>query len=309
MKHNRHLILIFLICSLMVGSNTAQQDDPAPLPAWDGESRFTVLVAGMDRRPDAPDSLNVRTDAILLLSVDPQNERIGILHIPRDLHFVPPNDDDLLRVNSLLVFGEQIDSGYGPEYMLSTLQFNLGMYIDRYMLIDFEAFITLVDAVGGVDISIDYLISDPSYPDMNYGFDPFYLDAGDHTLDGYDALRFARTRHGDNDFLRGERQLQVISALQARLTEADALPRLIAQAPDLLETVEANIYTDLTLDEMIGLASYGLSLDEDGLITGAMRSEYIMTFTQPDGGTIYVPDRTVLAELLTRVFGDNYTGQ
>jgi len=306
---NHRLFLILVLFGLLVSGNIAQDDDPASVPTWDGDSRFTVLIAGMDRRPEARDTLSVRTDAILLLSVDPQNERIGILHIPRDLHFVPPNEEEFVRVNSLLVFGEQIDDGYGPGYMLGTLQYNLGMYIDRYLLVDFEAFITLVDAIGGVNISIDYVINDPTYPDMNYGYDPFYLNAGEHTLDGYDALRFARTRHGDNDFLRGERQLQVISALQTRLTEAETLPRLLAQAPDLLDTLEDNIYTDLTLDEMIALATYGLALETDALITGAMRGDYIMTFTQPGGSTIYVPARSELVELLTSVFGEGYTGQ
>jgi len=305
---DRRFVLFMLIALLLLSPAVIRAQDDTALPGWDGESRFTVLVAGIDRRPDEAQTLSVRTDAIMLLSVDPETERIGVLHIPRDLHFVPAGEDDFLRVNSLLVFGEQIDDGYGPYYMLDTLQYNLGMYIDRYMLVDFAAFITLVDAIGGVEVSLDYVINDPTYPDMNYGYDPFYLAAGTHTLDGYDALRFARTRHGDNDFLRGERQLQIIAALREKLTEADTFPLLLAQAPALLDDLSSNIMTDMTLDEMIALARFALTVEDEGLNTAALRSEYIMTFTQPGGTNIYIPDRSQLIDLLSSVFGDNYAG-
>ena len=299
-------MLILLLSTLAMPVIHAQEDDNT-LPPWDGETRFTVLVMGMDRRPGARDNLRARTDAILLVSVDPATESIGVLHIPRDLHFVPPDLADFLRINTLLVEGENLQEGYGPYYMMETLQYNLGIYIDRYVAFDFEAFVSLVDAIGGVTVNNRYIIDDPTYPDMNYGYDPFYLPSGPQTLDGYDALRFARTRHSDNDYLRGERQMQIVVAVMERLREPEALAQLIRNGPDLLEDLQHNVYTDMTLEEMTELARFALSVDQANIHTGAINQAYIISFTIDNGQSAHIPDRTKMVELLIDVFGEDYT--
>ena len=84
----RKMILLLLI--LMIVMPTKAQSDACTRmerSSWDGKSRFNILVLGMDRRPGARDNLNARTDAIMLVSYDPQNQRVGILDIPRDTYF------------------------------------------------------------------------------------------------------------------------------------------------------------------------------------------------------------------------------
>lgn len=304
MSRRLNLLLILLIVLLLV-LPTAAQDENTVSP-WDGQSRFTVLVMGMDRRPDEGDTLAVRTDAILLVSIDPATESVGVLHIPRDVHFPLADSGDFVRVNSLLQTGERIQEGYGPYFTLGTLQYNLGMYIDRYLLFDFEAFMTLVDTLGGVEVTTNYTINDSYYPNMNYGYDPFVLPAGTHTLDGYDALRFARTRHGDNDFLRGVRQMQVATAVIDRLREPGTMLQLITNAPDLLNSLRNNIFTDMTLDEMIELAQVAVSMDIEAINTASMNEAYILLTVLPSGSNAYVPDRENLVDLLTEAFGESY---
>ena len=68
---------------------------------------------------------------------------------------------------------------YGPRLLQQTVSWNLGMRIHNYVLIDFQAVIDIVDHLGGIEVTIDYTINDQRYPDMNYGYDPFYLPAGD----------------------------------------------------------------------------------------------------------------------------------
>jgi polyisoprenyl-teichoic acid--peptidoglycan teichoic acid transferase len=300
------IILLFVVISLGIVPVLAQDNQPES-SVWDGESRFTVLVLGIDRRPSEGATISVRTDVVMLVSIDPETEKAGILVIPRDTHMAPPGADDFVRVNSLLGVGERLQDGYGPYYVMDTVQYNLGLYIDRYIIFDFEAFIAIVDALGGIEITIEYAIYDSSYPDMNYGYDPFSLRAGTHLLNGYDTLRFARTRHADSDFMRSSRQLQVVKAIFNRVSQRGLLPSLIMRAPQLFETIENDIYTDLTLDEMIQFASYGLLLDEENISTGSLNEEYNMTYALPNGRSVYIPDRSRLLEMMTKIFGANYS--
>lgn len=302
----RRLLFICLVLLVGIAPAAAQSDPDWVRPPWDGVSRFTVLVAGLDRRPSERPNLNYRTDAILLVNLDPGAQRIGVLSIPRDLYFALPDSGELVPVNTLLVRGESRERGYGPLFMMDTLQYNLGIYVDTYMLFDFEAFTTLVDAVGGVEIDLDYSINDRTFPDMNHGYDPFVLSAGHHLLNGRDALRFARTRHGDNDYLRGQRQLQVLMALRERLLSPDLLPRLLPQAPNLLNQLDGHVYTDIGLDEALALAQAGLSIPPENIHTGAINQEYSLSYASERGSRIRVPDREKLIDLMVSVFGENY---
>jgi LCP family protein required for cell wall assembly len=301
------ILLLALFTLVMAVAPAAAQDEEAA-PAWDGTSRFTLLIMGMDRRPGDGDTLVTRTDANMLVSYDPATNSLGILHIPRDLHFAPPGTERLVRVNTLLQEGELIQEGYGPYYVMDTLQYNLGIYIDRFVMFDFEAFITVVDAIGGIEVTITYTIDDPQYPNMSGGFDPFFLPPGTHRLDGYDALRFARTRHGDNDFVRGIRQMQVIEAIYTRLAEDGIMARLMPQADVLMDSLRENVYTDLALEDMLMLGLALADVPSENIATGGINSDSIVTYAQPSGRSIYVPDRTRLADLMIEVFGDNYSG-
>ncbi len=300
------LVIVCLLMMVLIVPAAAQEEEPEL--AWDGQNRFTVLVLGMDRRPGESFTLSARTDVIIVVSIDPVEERIGMLHIPRDLHLTPLNSDDFIRVNTLMFEGEQIEEDYGPYYAMDTIQYNLGMYIDRVILFDFEGFIDIVDAVGGIEITTTYTIDDPSYPDMNYGYDPFYLPRGTHLLDGHDALRYARTRHSDNDFARGERQMQVIRAIHEKVATGDSVANLILRAPQLFGALSDNIYTDLTLPDMIQLARYTVGIPQESIYTGSINQEFNMIYTEPGGRNVYIPDREKLVELLQKVFGEHYSG-
>jgi LCP family protein required for cell wall assembly len=281
---------------------------------WDPQGRFTVLVMGLDRRPGARDTLNSRTDAMMIVSFDPGvaddplDDRIGILHVPRDVHVQPLDvDNAYTRVNTLMVQGEAIQEGYGPFYAIDTLSYNLGMYIDGFVAFDFEAFITLVDMVGGVEIDVPYAISDPTYPDMNYGFDPFVIGAGRQRMDGRTALKYARTRHGDNDYQRGERQMQVLKAVGLKATDGSLLPSLLMNAPSLMGELTGHVYTDLTLDELVPLALFAARVPVENIKTASMSGRYLANIVVTgDGGTLTVPNYERLPDLLREVFGPTY---
>ncbi|MGB1288123.1 MAG: LCP family protein [Aggregatilineales bacterium] len=238
------IVLISMLMLCLSLTAVAQESTPDEARVWDGKSRYNILVMGLDRRPDEGERLT-RTDMIMVVSYDPQEPRLGILRMPRDMRFAVPGTDDLQRVNSVIVLAEENQPGTGIQTMVDTVQVNLGMYIDAYILFDFDAFITLVDALDGIEINVPYQIVDNTFPDMNYRFDPLRLNPGVQTLDGYDTLRYARTRHGDNDYVRGERQLQVIDAIRDRLQNREVLQALVAAAPALLDDLDGHLYTNM----------------------------------------------------------------
>jgi LCP family protein required for cell wall assembly len=274
------------------------------LTPWNGVSRFTVLVMGLDRRP-GESGLAFRTDTMVLVSVDPVTRSMGILSIPRDLYVEVPGYNELQRVNSAMVLGELRQTGYGPELTMQTVQYNLGIRVHDYVAIDFSAFIRFVDAIGGITMEIPYNISDPLYPDMNYGYDPFYIRAGLQQLDGATALKYARTRHGDNDFQRAQRQQAVINAIRDRILNPENLPQLVIQSPSIWTSLRDGLYTDLTFEQVIQLGLYLRDIPQDNIRTGVINELYTIPYTAR-GASVLVPDRARIGLLMTEIFGPNY---
>jgi len=275
------------------------------LEPWDGESRFTMILVGLDRRPGET-GLAYRTDTMMLVSIDPETNSIGVLSLPRDTYVVIDGYASRQRINSAMVLGEIQQAGYGPQLMRETVSNNFGIRVHDFMAIDFQAFIDVIDAVGGIGVEINYTINDPRYPSMNYGYDPFYLPAGSHHLQGYDALRFARTRHGDSDIQRAERQQQVIYALRDRVLDRDMLPTVLAQSPVLWSSWQENVYTGLTLEQIIQLGLYVGEVPRENIEMGVVNYQYLQNWTTPQGASVLIPNVSRLPELMTRVFGPNY---
>lgn len=276
------------------------------LTPWDGVSRFTVLVMGLDRRPGET-GLAYRTDTVILASIDPATQSIGVLSIPRDLYVEVPGYSELQRINSPMVLGELRQPGYGPQLMMQTAQYNLGIRIHDYVAVDFNTFITLIDSIGGVDIDVPYTINDPQYPNMNFGYDPLYIPAGMQHMDGALALKYARTRHGDSDFQRAQRQQQVMYAIRDKVLNLDMLPQLIVQSPSLWGQISQGISTGLSLDQLIQLAWYLKDIPGGNIKTGVIDERYSIFYTTSQGASVLIPDRAKLGNLMVEVFGQSYS--
>ena len=242
----------------------------------------------------------------MLVSIDPASNGIGVLSIPRDLWVRIPEQEDHDRINRAYFIGESRATGYGPRLLQQTVSWNLGMRIHDYVLIDFQAVIDIVDHLGGIEVSIDYDINDQRYPDMNYGYDPFYLPAGRHLLDGRDTLRFARTRHGNNDVRRAERQQMVLFALRERVLSLNAL-QLIGQVPTLLATLGDHLETGLELEQIVQLALLLKDVEFDNISMRVMDFEYLEEYvTEEYQQQVLVPRVERLPRLLSQTFGEDY---
>jgi LCP family protein required for cell wall assembly len=146
--------------------------------------------------------------------------------------------------------------------------------IHYYASLDFGGFINMVDAVGGVDVTVKNGFEDPTYD--GYGFEErgYSITAGRHHLDGANALAFARSRKalGESDFTRQARQQQILIALRDQATRGGSL---LFELPDLLDAVGETIRSDVPVDRLPALAAIMEEVGRDNVTNVVIRSPLV----------------------------------
>lgn len=274
------------------------------LEPWDGEGRLTVLLMGMDNRPGET-AVACRTDTMIVISLDPRTKSIGILSIPRDTYVDVPQHG-LNRINSACMLGNLYSAGQGPELAMQTVQYNFGIRVNEFLIVNFDTFISIIDRIGGITINNTSVINDPTYPDMFYGYDPFYLEVGEHHLNGAAALKYARSRHNSDDIDRQRRQQEIIFAAREQVLSLDMLDDLILQAPGIWSDIEDGVNTSLSLEQLIRLALFARDVPAENIHKGVVNWDYLFSYKTEGGASVAVPRRSSLPELMSSVFGENY---
>jgi LCP family protein required for cell wall assembly len=271
-----------------------------PLPDYEQKERVNILLLGVDKRPD---ELYARTDTMILVTADPNSKTAGMLSIPRDLWVsVPGYDED--RVNNAHFFGDKnAYPGGGPALAMKTIQYNLGVPVHFYVKVDFDGFRKIVDTLGGIEIDVPQTIDDPQYPDNNYGYDPFYIEAGRQTLDGYNALKYARTRATPGaDFSRAKRQQQVLLAIRDKALQLDMLPKI----PELWNSMAGTVETNLQLVDIAELAQLADEIDAEHIQTAVIDVNMTTNYIVPDtGAQVLLPHREKIRELVDEMFAES----
>ena len=269
-----------------------------------------MLLMGIDKRPGESGTA-FRTDTLIILSIDPVTHTAGILSVPRDLFVtIPPNtvvstNYGLQRINAAYDIGELTKPGSGATLAMQTVQYNIGIKINAYVVVDFQSVIAIVNAVGGVDVDVASAINDPYYPSMNFGYDPLYIPAGHIHMDGALALKYARSRHQSDDLDRARRQQQIVDAVRDKALNVSMVAQLAAQAPSLWNTLSADIHTDLTFDQLVSLALYAKDIPKANVHQGVIDWHYVSGQVY-QGMDILVPNRAAIGPLMVQVFGANY---
>jgi len=285
--------------------STPTPDLTSPGYVWEGKERINILVMGIDQRPGEEGAF--RTDTMMVLTLDPVTKTGGMLSIPRDL-WVPIPGYGVAKINTAHVLGQLRDHpGGGPALAVETVEANLGIPIHHYVRVDFNAFVDLVDRLGGIDITVEKEIDDPRYPSHNpadpYGYDPLHIEAGQQHFDGELALKYARTRHSPGgDFDRAERQQKVLRAVFEKVTRLDMLPTLLAQAPQMWRTLQDSLDTDLALDQIIALARLASEVDPDAIESGVIDERYTLFHETGDGQEVLILLRDKMRDLRNDIF-------
>ena len=292
------------------GANVPFQAPEAGPPAepWDGKTRVSILVMGLDYRDcetdqgfqECDNNPASRTDSMMLLSVDPVSKTAGMLSIPRDLWVFIPGFD-YHKINTAYFLGEvnKMPEG-GPGLAMDTVEQVLGVPIQYYALVDFNAFVRIIDELGGVKIRPKEQIRiDPLGPDNS-----FYLDPGVYVVDGATALAYARNRYTEGgDFDRAQRQQEVLLSVRERVTQFKMLPTLVTKAPSLYREVQQGVRTNLTLTQIVQLAILAQDIGTENIKRGVIGPPSYVTFGEsPDGQSIEIPVTDQIRVLRDEIF-------
>ncbi len=205
---------------------------------------MNVLLLGLDARRG--EGYYTRTDSVMIMGVRPSGLDVSLLSIPRDLYVDTPGYG-LQRVNVVNVLGEQDQAGSGGRLASAAIARSFNIDVDRYMRLNFDGFIDIVDALGGIDVEVPALLIDYQYPTEDFGVTTVRFEAGWQHLDGWHALAYARTRHADDDYRRAERQQQVMLGIARALLKPQNWPRIPAATAAFFQSVD----TDLTLIDLL----------------------------------------------------------
>ena len=263
---------------------------PVPLP-WDGASRVTILVMGLDYRDWESGDGPPRTDTMILLTIDPLTKIAGILNVPRDLWVSIPGFE-YGRINTAYPLGIAFDvPGGGPALAMQTIESLIGVPIDYYAIIDFYAFEQFIDELGGINMTVSAEISVDPIGKAN----TVLMKPGNYLFDGPTALGYARARHTEGgDFDRALRQQQVILAIRDRIVELGPT-QVVARVPALYNELAAGIHTNLSLDDALRLGWLALEVNMDEVQRGAIAPpNAVLLAKSPDGAQdilIPVPDQ------------------
>jgi LCP family protein required for cell wall assembly len=243
---------------------------------------INILVLGYGgAENDAP----YLTDSMMILRLDPASGRVAMISVPRDLY----TRIDAWPESSRITHTEKINAAFAigtdgsdypdaaqrlPQYTgrdgggqlaEDTVGKVTGLHFDRYAAVDFKAFRTVVDALGGVDVCLSSNLDDYQYPDYHNGFVPggIHFKAGCAHYSGEAALEIARSRDAvelnqQSDFARAQRQQEIVAAIKKQMFTVNGFTKL----PALMNALQGNFKTDLTVDDLSAIYSWSKSIDE-----------------------------------------------
>ncbi|MDP1884540.1 MAG: LCP family protein [Candidatus Moranbacteria bacterium] len=307
----------------------------------EAEGRINILLLGM-RGVDLPGGGNL-ADTIMLASILPKENKVAMISIPRDLYVTVPGTGDKQKINAVHAYGEQKGEGQGMEDMKTAVSEVTGLPIHYAVRTNFAGFKQLIDAVGGIEVTLsqpfdesmqfnqehvcDSFFNIPtgnfenktvkyfskttqayktrvvaSYPLCNAPQDTlecggnFKLPAGKQTLNGEQALCFARSRYATSDFERAKRQQEIIQLVKDRLMSAGTLTDF-GKVNDILDSLGDNVRTDMKSWEIKRMYE----------IYGGMANPqiYRRVLENSEEGLLYNPPQGDAGYILLPI-GDNY---
>lgn len=280
------------------------QSDPSSTPTITPTAepeRINILLMGSDSRVGA---LVSRTDTMMLLSVNLQEQTVSLLSIPRDLYVeIPGYGRD--RLNTAFVHGADTDNGNpvaGAATVIETIEQTLGVSIDHYVLVNLRAVERTIDDMGGVDMYVPYTISDPTYINRETG-EPLLITEGLNHFDGDTALRYVRTRHQDSDFARSNRQQQLLLALRQKALNL-GVAEMLARVPLLYQHIKSGVFTDLSLEDMVAMAQIGSDIPAENINTAVLNSDYVTSYRTEEGSHVLLLIPEKVAPLIRQMFYD-----
>jgi LCP family protein required for cell wall assembly len=283
---------------------------PSPPPAWAKDGRLNLLLVGSDA---GPGRWLLRTDTMVVLSVDVETGRAAMFGIPRNMVNVPLPDESRRAfsngryprmINSLYVYALGHPGSFpggkarGFRALTGAVQELVGVRLDGFVAVDLQGFSKLVNAFDGLWIRVPERIVDERYPRLDgSGTRRLVIEAGCQKLSGGMALAYARSRHQDSDYGRMRRQQAVLLALRRQLDPIAVLER----APELLKIARDHMWTTIKREDLAGLAELAARVDA--------RKVKTIRFVPPEYAEyLSTTDIRQIRRTVRRVFEGKWTG-
>ena len=268
------LLVVWIVASYLAfrkGVEQANERLPktveANLAAQDGlltSKPSLIMLLGTDGDKTAARQDFRRSDSILLVRTDPERHRMSYLSIPRDLRVDIPGQGPN-KINAAFQLG-------GPALTMKTVRALTGLQPNHVVLVDFDNFKDVIDALGGVEIDVPKPILSNRF-DCPYATEArcqewpgWRFEKGKQTMDGKRALIYSRVRENrldpaENDLTRGERQQDVVEAMTNELVSSGTFLKLPFIGDDLVEPLT----TDLSAGQLLQLGWVALPLERGSL--------------------------------------------
>ena len=221
------------------------------------DNTLNILIAGKN---------GSLIDTMIFAHINEETRKVRMISIPRDLHYQGR------KINSYAFY-------YGLPELKKVLSKISGYELDKYILVDMYAFIDVIDIIGGIDITLENAVIDPTYRTVDNGIaSTLHYEPGDYHLSGVQALRLARSRNTSSDFARAERQQMILQSIQNKAKnlgfgDADTIY-------EISKSILAKTETDISVDEAIQYFFRYQNYD--------IESNHVMS----SGNILYVPPYT-----------------
>lgn len=255
------------------------------------DDRINILLLGMGGvGHDGP----FLTDTMIIASVKPTDNKIAMISIPRDLGVEIPGYG-WRKINHANAFGEVKNQGEGGELAKRVVQQTFDIPIHYYVRIDFMAFEELIKHVGGITIDVERGFTDTEYPADNSEYQTISFTKGVQNMDGPRALKYARSRHGNNgegsDFARARRQQKMLLALKEKMLSFGTLINPI-RMNNIIKSLDTHVSTNMQFNEIVAMMKLGRELEINEIKTLVLDTSvdgYLKNGRSPGGAFILEP--------------------
>lgn len=222
-------------------------------------NRVNILLIGIRGAEDPNGGL--LSDMLLLVSIDKKNDKVALISIPRDLYVEIPGLGRKERINFAYAYGEQKEWGGGGIGLSKRVAGSVtGVYIDYAVSVNFDAFLEVIDQLGGIDVYVPRDFSEPT----QWGY-PFLVPKGWNHMDSETTLYYVRSRFSSSDFDRARREQDVAIAIKNRVLALNVLANPV-KIFNFLDVVGNGIRTDMDSGDIKTLLKLAASFDEDEVI-------------------------------------------
>lgn len=229
------------------------------------KERLNILLLGMGGEGHEGALL---TDTIMVVSIKPDSGDVAMISIPRDL-YISLDGKVYQKINSLHAYGEVRKSGLGIDLVSQAVEKITGLPVDYYLRLDFVGFEKIIDTLGGVDVYVEQSFYDPQYPGPNYGYQTVSFKKGENHMNGDQALKYVRSRHGivldgqgseSSDFARAKRQQKVLAATKDKAFSLKTIlnPKKLS---DILTVLGGHIKTNIKPEEIFPMIEMAYNLN------------------------------------------------